>query len=122
MFKTAIPVLHISDSVAAEEFYCSRLGFRREFTYRPDATEPDPCYMGVSRDDVKDAAATAFGSRSSGRKAQSGWTAYRRSRLGAEVLLRHDRQVHRPEHGDEPISLWMSLGTSSSCSGGTLPR
>ena len=52
MFKTVIPVLHVSNSAAAEEFYCKRLGFRREFAYRPDATKPDPCYMGVTRDGV----------------------------------------------------------------------
>ena len=52
MFKTAIPVLHVSNSAAAEEFYCNRLGFRREFAHRPDATKPDPCYMAVTRDGV----------------------------------------------------------------------
>ena len=50
MFKLAIPVLHVSRSVAAEEFYCTRLGFRRHFAFRPDPTRPDPCYMGLSRD------------------------------------------------------------------------
>jgi hypothetical protein len=28
MFKLAIPVLHVGDSVAATEFYCERLGFK----------------------------------------------------------------------------------------------
>jgi uncharacterized glyoxalase superfamily protein PhnB len=46
-----VPVLHISNSVAAEEFYCTRLGFQRQFVYRP-ATTPDPCYMGLERDGV----------------------------------------------------------------------
>jgi catechol 2,3-dioxygenase-like lactoylglutathione lyase family enzyme len=36
----------------AEEFYCSRLGFRREFAYRPNEARPDPCYMGLVRDDA----------------------------------------------------------------------
>jgi catechol 2,3-dioxygenase-like lactoylglutathione lyase family enzyme len=31
MLKLAIPLLHVSDSAQAEEFYCSRLGFRRHF-------------------------------------------------------------------------------------------
>ncbi len=34
MFKSAIPVLHVSNSTKAEEFYCNLLGFRREFVYR----------------------------------------------------------------------------------------
>ena len=35
MFKLAIPVLHVSSSVAAEKFYCDCLGFRQKFAYRP---------------------------------------------------------------------------------------
>ena len=50
MFRFAIPVLHVSSSSAAEEFYCGRLGFRREFAYRPGGTKADPCYMGLARD------------------------------------------------------------------------
>ena len=50
MFKLAIPVLHVSSSVAAEDFYCNRLGFRRQFAYRADEARPDPCYMGLTRD------------------------------------------------------------------------
>lgn len=53
MFKLAIPVLHVTSSTAAEEFYCNRLGFRREFAQRFDGATPDPCYMGVVRDDVR---------------------------------------------------------------------
>lgn len=52
MFKLAIPVLHVSNSAAAEDFYCNRLGFRRHFAYRVDETKPDPCYMGLARDDA----------------------------------------------------------------------
>jgi len=52
LLKLAIPVLHVSSSAAAEEFYCNRLGFRREFAYRPDAARTDPCYIGLSRDDA----------------------------------------------------------------------
>ena len=52
MFKAAIPVLHVSNSAAAEAFYCQRLGFRRQFAYRVDQTEADPCYLGVTRDGV----------------------------------------------------------------------
>ncbi len=52
MIKLAIPVLHVSNSAAAEEFYCNRLGFQLEFANRLDAAKPDPCYMGISRDGV----------------------------------------------------------------------
>ncbi|MEP6768477.1 MAG: VOC family protein [Acidobacteriota bacterium] len=48
----AIPVLHVGSSVAAEEFYCGRLGFRRHFAHYLDDTRPDPCYSGISRDGV----------------------------------------------------------------------
>ena len=53
MYKLAIPVLHVSSSAVAEDFYCTRLGFRREFAYRVDETKPDPCYMGLTRDDAR---------------------------------------------------------------------
>lgn len=52
MFKFAIPVLHVANSKAAEEFYCGRLGFRQEFAYRPFGKE-DPCYMGLVRETVE---------------------------------------------------------------------
>ena len=52
MLKTAIPVIHVSDSRAAEEFYCRGLGFARQFCYRPDSSGNDPCYMGVARDEA----------------------------------------------------------------------
>ncbi|PYS51986.1 MAG: glyoxalase/bleomycin resistance/extradiol dioxygenase family protein [Acidobacteria bacterium] len=52
MFKLAIPVLHVSSSVVAEEFYCDHLGFRRESAYRPSG-DIDPCHMSLVRDDVR---------------------------------------------------------------------
>lgn len=52
MFKLAIPVLHVSSSAVAKEFYCSRLGFSPQFAYRVDEAKPDPCYMGLTRDGV----------------------------------------------------------------------
>jgi uncharacterized glyoxalase superfamily protein PhnB len=52
MFNRAIPVLHVSRSAAAEEFYCHWLGFRKTFAYRFDEAQPDPCYIGVERDGV----------------------------------------------------------------------
>jgi catechol 2,3-dioxygenase-like lactoylglutathione lyase family enzyme len=50
MLKAAIPVLHVSSAVAAEEFYCNRLGFTRQFAYRQDEARVDPCYMGLVRE------------------------------------------------------------------------
>ena len=52
MFVRAIPVLHVSRSAAAAQFYCEGLGFQQRFAYRPDDPESDPCYMGLSRDGV----------------------------------------------------------------------
>ncbi|HZM97750.1 MAG TPA: glyoxalase superfamily protein [Pyrinomonadaceae bacterium] len=53
MFKFAIPVLHVSTAAAAEEFYCKHLGFTQQFAYRFNEKRPDPCYMGLTRDDVE---------------------------------------------------------------------
>ena len=53
MLKLAIPVLHVSNSAVAEEFYCTKLGFRREFAHRADEAKTDPCYMGLARDGVR---------------------------------------------------------------------
>jgi len=53
MLKLAIPLLHVSQAAAAEEFYCRQLGFSREFAHRPEGIESDPCYMGVMRDGVR---------------------------------------------------------------------
>jgi uncharacterized glyoxalase superfamily protein PhnB len=52
MLKLAIPLLHVSNSAAAEQFFCERLGFRLEFAHRGDESMPDPCYIGLSRDGV----------------------------------------------------------------------
>lgn len=51
MFRFALPVLPVSSSSAALEFYCGQLGFRQDFALRPGGA--DPCYMGVSRDGVR---------------------------------------------------------------------
>ena len=52
MLKIAIPVLHVSSSAAAEEFYSKQLGFSQDFAYRPFG-RLDPCYMGFSRDEAR---------------------------------------------------------------------
>jgi uncharacterized glyoxalase superfamily protein PhnB len=44
--------LHVANALAAEDFYCRKLGFRKEFAHRPNDTTADPCYMGFSRDGV----------------------------------------------------------------------
>jgi catechol 2,3-dioxygenase-like lactoylglutathione lyase family enzyme len=48
----AIPLMHVSSSKEAEEFYCSKLGFTREWDYRPGAPAEDPAYLGLRRDGV----------------------------------------------------------------------
>jgi catechol 2,3-dioxygenase-like lactoylglutathione lyase family enzyme len=53
MLRLAIPVLHVSDAVAAEDFYCNLLGFQGQFAYRVDEAKPNPCYMGLRRDGVE---------------------------------------------------------------------
>ena len=53
MLKAAIPVLHVADSIAAERFFCEELGFQRQFAFRLDEQAPNPCYMGVFRDDAE---------------------------------------------------------------------
>jgi uncharacterized glyoxalase superfamily protein PhnB len=52
VLRLAIPLLHVSDSAAAEDFYCNRLGFQREFAHRSVQSKADPCYMGVTRDGI----------------------------------------------------------------------
>ena len=49
---SAIPVIAVSDSVRAEDYYCRVLGFEKKFAYRPDPSRVDPCYLGVARDGV----------------------------------------------------------------------
>jgi len=51
VLKFAVPVLHVSSSVAAEQFF-KRLGFQQEFAMRLDDSKTDPCYMGFKRDAV----------------------------------------------------------------------
>jgi uncharacterized glyoxalase superfamily protein PhnB len=50
MFRLAVPILGVSKSAEAKDFYCGRLGFQMEFAYRPDPERLDPCYMGIVRD------------------------------------------------------------------------
>ena len=50
MFQTAIPVIQVSGSVAAEKFYCNALGFTLLSSWRPDESRDDPRYMTLARD------------------------------------------------------------------------
>src|SRR6266487_752699 len=52
MIKFAIPLLHASDPILAESFYCDQLGFRKTFDYRPFG-ETGPCYFGIVRDGIR---------------------------------------------------------------------
>ena len=53
MFQTAIPVIQVSGSIAAEEFYCKGLGFTLLSSWRPDETKDDPRYMTLARDGAR---------------------------------------------------------------------
>jgi catechol 2,3-dioxygenase-like lactoylglutathione lyase family enzyme len=52
MITVAIPVIAVSDSARAEDYYCRVLGFTRMSVYPPDAARPDPRYLGLARDGV----------------------------------------------------------------------
>jgi uncharacterized glyoxalase superfamily protein PhnB len=52
LFKFAVPLLHVSNSVVAREFYCNQLGFQLKFAHHGDEASPDPCYVGLERDGV----------------------------------------------------------------------
>jgi len=52
MIKLAIPLLHISNPLLAETFYCDTLGFTKTFDYRPFGID-GPCYFGLMRDGIR---------------------------------------------------------------------
>ena len=52
MISSAIPVIAVSDSVRAEDYYCRVLGFERMFVYPPGVGGGEPRYLGVARDGV----------------------------------------------------------------------
>src|SRR6266403_1381838 len=52
MITSAVPVIAVSDSTRAEDYYCRVLGFQKMFAYPPVAPKPDPRYIGVDRDVV----------------------------------------------------------------------
>lgn len=53
MLISAIPVIAVSLSARAEDYYCRVLGFEKKSTYRPDNSKSDPCYLTVARDEVR---------------------------------------------------------------------
>jgi len=53
MFQTAIPVMRVTSSIAAEKFYCNGLGFIVLASWRPDETKDDPRYMTLARDGAR---------------------------------------------------------------------
>ena len=53
MFETAIPIIQVTGSIAAEEFYCQGLGFTLVSSWRPDETRDDPRYMTLARDGAR---------------------------------------------------------------------
>jgi hypothetical protein len=52
MITSAIPVVAVSDSTRAEDYYCRVLGFTTMSAYPADAQAPDPRYVAVARDGV----------------------------------------------------------------------
>jgi uncharacterized glyoxalase superfamily protein PhnB len=52
VIKVADPLLHVSNSALAKDFYCNQLGFHHEFSHCRGEAVSDPCYMGVTRDGV----------------------------------------------------------------------
>jgi len=52
MITAAVPVIAVSNSARAEDYYCRVLGFEKKSAYPPDPARPDPRYICVARDDV----------------------------------------------------------------------
>src|SRR5688572_27245219 len=47
------PVLKASDFVASEAFYCDKLGFSKDWEYRPHPELANPVYASFSRDGIQ---------------------------------------------------------------------
>lgn len=50
---SATPLLHVSSSRDAERYYCDKLGFSKEWDYRPAAPAAEPGFLGLIRDGVR---------------------------------------------------------------------
>src|SRR5215471_21202137 len=53
MLRSATPVIHVADAVAAEAFYCQQLGFKVVASWRADPKLANPAYLTVERDAVR---------------------------------------------------------------------
>jgi uncharacterized glyoxalase superfamily protein PhnB len=52
LMTSAVPVIAVTNSAIAEDYYCRVLGFEKKSAYRPDPSKSDPCYLAIVRDDV----------------------------------------------------------------------
>jgi hypothetical protein len=52
VLKMAVPRVHVKEVAVAEDFCCNLPGFRKYFAHRADEAKPDPCYAGVTRDQI----------------------------------------------------------------------
>ena len=52
MITSAVPIIAVSDSASAEDYYCRVLGFQKMFVYPLKATKREPRYLGLARDGV----------------------------------------------------------------------
>ena len=52
MFKLAIPVIRVFDVDRTEAFYCAKLGFSKQWIYRPGGDDSRAAYLGLTRDGV----------------------------------------------------------------------
>ena len=49
MIESAIPVIAVSDSARAEDYYCRVLGFEKMLAYRPDTSKNDALQETIIR-------------------------------------------------------------------------
>jgi uncharacterized glyoxalase superfamily protein PhnB len=52
MLRPAVPVLHITNANAAEDFYCRGLGFQISWEATASDESRDPTYLQVQRDEA----------------------------------------------------------------------
>jgi catechol 2,3-dioxygenase-like lactoylglutathione lyase family enzyme len=53
LLTRVIPLLHMTNSAATEDFYVRQLGFRLAFAARTGDGTTDPCYLSVLREGVE---------------------------------------------------------------------
>jgi len=52
MITGVVPIVAVSDSGRAEDYYCRVLGFEKFFSYQTDPSRGEPRCLGVARDGV----------------------------------------------------------------------